>query len=212
MSKLKAFLLLGPPGSGKTPLGEYLAGQKFAGGRAFHFDFGQQLRDLVKNGAQRGFTPAEIQRVEEAIKQTRLFEREDEDLVKKIMADFVARNDIRPKDWIVLNGLPRHVEQVKWVCQVLEIRAVVNLVCPLEISRKRILSGVLEDRSERSDDSPESITARYRIYLERTVPLINFFLKRKIPVVELSVLENTTPAALWKQLVVQETFMSVVSD
>jgi adenylate kinase family enzyme len=211
MARVRAVLLLGPPGSGKTPLGEYLAGQKFSAGSVFHFDFGQQLRDLLKNGAQRGFRPEEIKRVEEAVKQARLFEKEDKELVKKILADFVKRHSLQPGDWLVLNGLPRHLAQAVWVSELVEIKLVVHLLCPLEISQKRIASGFLEDRSERSDDSPETIAARYQTYLDRTVPLVNFFREREIPVVELLVWENTNPAALWQQLRSQESFKNVVS-
>ncbi|MBC7363876.1 MAG: nucleoside monophosphate kinase [Candidatus Aminicenantes bacterium] len=212
MSGIKAILLLGPPGSGKTPLGEYLSAQRFASRSAFHFDFGQQLRDLVNTGAQGVFTPREICRVKEAIKQAALFEKEDRELVRKILADFVKRHDLQPGDWLILNGLPRHPEQVDWVSELVEIKLVVHLLCPLEISQKRITTGFLEDRSERSDDSPEKLTARYQTYLERTLPMVNFFREKKIPVVELAVLENTTPPVLWQELQSHEAFKSVISS
>lgn len=44
-----AMVLLGPTGSGKTPLGHVFAARGFLNRRCAHFDFGENLRD---NGAR----------------------------------------------------------------------------------------------------------------------------------------------------------------
>ncbi len=43
----KAILLLGPTGSGKTPLGQALEKKGLAGRRCVHFDFGANLREIA---------------------------------------------------------------------------------------------------------------------------------------------------------------------
>ncbi|MGB9863572.1 MAG: nucleoside monophosphate kinase [Candidatus Saccharicenans sp.] len=212
MNKIRAILLLGPPGSGKTPLGEYLAGQKFGQSRVFHFDFGQQLRELLKKGAEEGFSQEEIKRIEQAVSRARLFEREDRHLVIKILDHFIKSCQLVQEDWMVLNGLPRHEEQVKWLCPIVDIKLVVSLACPPEVSIKRILSTEVEDRSGRKDDSLEIISARYRIYRERTRPLLDYFADHKTPVVELQVGETTGPADLWHRLMASQSFRKIISN
>ncbi|MCX7427258.1 MAG: hypothetical protein NTW96_16720 [Planctomycetia bacterium] len=49
-----AMLLLGPTGSGKTPLGDLLERRGLGGRRCVHFDFGAHLRRIVKHYAQLG--------------------------------------------------------------------------------------------------------------------------------------------------------------
>lgn len=46
-NRLPALLLLGPTGSGKTPLGRVLEARGLAGRRCLHFDFGENLRQVV---------------------------------------------------------------------------------------------------------------------------------------------------------------------
>ncbi len=211
MPDVKALIILGPPGAGKTPLGDFLAARNFFGARVFHFDFGRELRNLLRQGPEKGFDREEISRVEEVLFQSRLFEEEDEELVIKILEFFIKEKKVSPEDWIVLNGLPRHVGQVEWVSRSVDIRLVVNLVCPVEVCLKRIESGIVENRSERGDDTPETIARRYKIYLERTRPLVEFFLQQKRPLVELQVSEATAPADLWQQLVSCQSFKEAVS-
>jgi adenylate kinase family enzyme len=43
----EAILLLGPTGSGKTPLGQVLERRGLWGHRCSHFDFGDNLREIV---------------------------------------------------------------------------------------------------------------------------------------------------------------------
>ncbi|HET6430150.1 MAG TPA: hypothetical protein VFJ30_17170, partial [Phycisphaerae bacterium] len=47
MIRTNAILLLGPTGSGKTPLGEMLQARGLRGRRCAHFDFGDSLRRAV---------------------------------------------------------------------------------------------------------------------------------------------------------------------
>ena len=55
----EALLILGPTGSGKSPLGDYLARHGWNGRRCRHLDFGVSLRE-VGRGRARGFTSDEV--------------------------------------------------------------------------------------------------------------------------------------------------------
>lgn len=48
MKRLQAILLVGPTGSGKTPLGELLQRKGLWQRRCCHFDFGWNLRRIVE--------------------------------------------------------------------------------------------------------------------------------------------------------------------
>ena len=48
MQRPSAILLLGPTGSGKTPLGELMERRGFGGRRCRHFDLGDRLRRFVQ--------------------------------------------------------------------------------------------------------------------------------------------------------------------
>ena len=51
--KPQAVVLLGPTGSGKTPLGEWLEAKGLGGRRCHHFDFGTRLRRVATGALER---------------------------------------------------------------------------------------------------------------------------------------------------------------
>jgi adenylate kinase family enzyme len=53
--KHNAVLIVGPTGSGKTPLGEFLQQTGLWEKRCFHFDFGKALRGIGKEKTDRSF-------------------------------------------------------------------------------------------------------------------------------------------------------------
>jgi len=95
---MDALLLIGPTGSGKTPLGNRLEAQ----GLARHFDFGAQLR------AGTGLNAAEKEFVREVLATGALLENETFYIAEKILRAFMAGHE---DELLVLNGLPRHVGQ-----------------------------------------------------------------------------------------------------
>ena len=106
---MKAFLLIGPTGAGKTPLGDLLAQRGIFGQRCVHFDFGEELRKVARGYAQpSSFTQNEVQFIKAVLESGALLEDEQLPLALKILRCFLKREQARADDLVILNGLPRH--------------------------------------------------------------------------------------------------------
>jgi adenylate kinase family enzyme len=106
--------------------------------------------------------------------------------------------------------LPRHQGQLSWLEDLISLELVINLICPEKIAIKRILANLDGERLGREDDREEVIARRYRLYQERTEPLINYFRKGKIPVMDLMVGQKTTPEMLWRQIQSSSFFWQIL--
>ncbi|MDI6845682.1 MAG: nucleoside monophosphate kinase [Candidatus Saccharicenans sp.] len=233
---MKAILISGPPGAGKTPLGDYLEKNLSGEKKFWHFDFGRELREIVESSAGQNsgreddnqgnvassnqcsrvqgevltFTPAELARIKKSLQTAALFEESDRELVKKILLRFFARKKISCRDVVVLNGLPRHSSQFFWLQGLLSIALVVHLMCSEEVALARILTNLQDERRGRQDDKPEVVRKRYRQYLQRTAPLLEFLRREGLPVLELQVGPRTTPEELKEQLVSRKEFAALL--
>ncbi len=175
---LDALLLLGPTGAGKTPLGDWLEAHGLRGRRCHHFDFGANLRTVVAAGISGRFSAGEIQFLRSVLEQGALLENESFYLAAKILDDFIARRGVRPGDWLVLNGLPRHAGQAQALEQRLRVVAVVQLECHADVIRERLRRDSGGDRAARTDDTAELVAHKLAIYEARTRPLVAFYRER----------------------------------
>ena len=73
--------------------------------------------------------------------------------------DFVRRARLDPDDLVVLNGLPRHVEQARDVDAHVRVEAVILLDCTPEVALERIRTNAGGDRGGRADDNVEVAAA-----------------------------------------------------
>lgn len=179
-------IMLGPPGSGKGTVSEKL--EKDFGW--FHLSPGELLREEVKKGTTIG---KEIKKY-----------IEKGDLVPDQFVVEMVKLEIKDKKDYILDGFPRTLGQAKEIhkfgidlvlfLDVPEDEVIIRLsgrrICPkcdANFHIKYIPSkeeGKCDDCGgkliRRKDDKPESVKERFKVYYEKTQPLIDFFTKKGI--------------------------------
>jgi len=197
----EAVLLLGPTGSGKTPLGDLLERRGLGGRPCRHFDFGARLRDVAENGWEPPeLTTEELQTVRRVVGSGALLEDSEFSVARKLLSAFLEAPPLRDGELVVMNGLPRHVGQARDLEDLLEIRVVVELVCPVETVFERIRRDSGGDRSGRRDDDLEAVRRRLRTYRERTSRLVDYYREHDVAVISLPVESATGAEAMRRQL------------
>ena len=195
-----AVLLIGPTGSGKTPLGNRMEEIGPGGERHWHFDFGKEMREAASDGAAgQHLTASEIDTVVECLETGALLEHESFAIAQKLLAGFAARLRLGAGDRIVLNGLPRHRGQARPLAPLARVEHVLALECDAETAMARILANSGGDRHGRSDDAIAAVRRRLQIYSRRTSPLLDFYQQAGIPVARLRVEKETTADMLLSQ-------------
>ena len=189
----KAMLLIGPTGSGKTPFGLMLEKQGLDGMRCKHFDFGNELRCVASTQEPAyPFTREEHGFVVDVLEKGLLLENEHFYLAEKIFYNFCERIQFQIHDMLILNGMPRHEGQAKDVARIVDIRAVVELMCEPHVIHKRIQQNTGGDRHGRDDDHLHLIQKKVAIYHKRTVALVDHYTRHKCHLYRIEVGEFTT--------------------
>jgi adenylate kinase len=153
-------IFFGPPGSGKSVQGQILAARH--GWR--WLSTGQLLRETSNV---------------DVIATMRKGVMVNDELVNHVFDEALHRaHDI---DHIIIDGYPRHVEQAKWLLELLPKHArTIEAVIILDVTDDEILHR-LEIRG-RLDDAPEIVKKRIQDYHEQTQPVINFLADQGIHV------------------------------
>lgn len=197
MNTHPAILLLGPTGSGKTPLGLKIAERRLWNKTFYHFDFGYQLRYFVKNNIlPRNCSQKDLAFIKKVLSQGALLENDTFYIAKNILLTFIATNNITRNDIIILNGLPRHTGQAHDISNIASVKMLVHLECSPDIVYARINKNSGGDRTNRLDDSLKEIEKKLEIYKRRTKPLIEHYHKINVPCVALNIKEDSSPDLL----------------
>jgi adenylate kinase family enzyme len=197
-----SLLLIGPTGSGKTPLGDELERRGFLGRRCVHFDFGANLRAIAAAPEKADvLTATECESVRTSLATGALFEDKDMPMIVKIVKRFVEARDLTPEFLLVLNGLPRHRRQAEGLAGVVAVERVVYLEAGAEVIRERMRLDPGGDRSERIDDTLEAVERRLAAFRKRTVPLVSYYRERGALVAEIPVTASMTAARAYQALV-----------
>ena len=176
MDRPQAILMLGPTGSGKTPLGDLLEQRGLWQHRCCHFDFGSHLRRIVTDDDPPDYLDREdVAFLYTVLNSGALLEDEQFYIAERILCSFISQRQISDGAFVVLNGLPRHVGQAEDVDQIVRVHAVVELSCTPEVVFERIRSNAGGDRTGRSDDSLDVVRNKLAIYNERTAPLLDHY-------------------------------------
>ena len=157
-------LFFGPPGSGKSVQGELLVQRNgwmwLSTGQLFRASEDPEVHARLKTG-----------------------ELIDDELTNKVLDQALQNLDVESK--IVLDGYPRTPQQAEWLEQRLpqhgrEIYGVIVFETPQEELVKR-LSG-----RGRSEDTPEVIERRLKIYARATKPVLDYYRAHGVPVCEVN--------------------------
>lgn len=201
MAEYQGILLLGPTGSGKSPLGDRMEGGDLGGRRFCHFDFGANLRRVVfEPVAGDGFSDEERDFLRSVLESGVLLEDDQFPLAERILVRFLETRCHGGQAEVVLNGLPRHEGQAEAVGRIVEVQTVVSLQCNPDAVLARIGTNVGGDRGQRTDDSREEICRKLAIFAERTGPLVGYYRGFGRRVIELPIAADTTPEAAWLAL------------
>jgi adenylate kinase family enzyme len=193
---LEAILLLGPTGSGKTPLGDHLELAPLWNRRCHHFDFGANLRAVVAGDEAGSFTTEEVRFLRRVLKEGVLLEAEHFPLAVRILDAFIARKGVRAADLLVLNGLPRHIEQAKAMERKVVVIGVVQLDCDAHTVAERLRRNTGGDRTQRADDVEALVARKLAIYEDRTRPLLDHYRSLDVRILKIPVDIKTQPAEM----------------
>ena len=167
----RTVLLFGPPGSGKGTQGKILGAMPLY----FHCACGDVFRSLDPQ--------SEMGR--EFAKYSKTGSLVPDELTVKLwrtsIAELAASGRYKPNDqYLLLDGIPRTVEQAQLMADDLDVRAVVNLYCNdiAQIVARLSKRTALENRTD--DTDIEIIRHRIDVYEEQTRPLLNLYPRRKI--------------------------------
>lgn len=192
-----AILLLGPTGSGKTPLGQLLEQAGLWGCRCLHFDFGANLRRAAAGGlSSAGLAEADVAAVAEALRTGALLEDSQFHIARNILEAFLRERQAGAGDLLVLNGLPRHVGQASDMSDRVDVRQVVCLACKPEVAAERIRLNAGGDRVDRDDDSPTAVQRRLALFRQRTAPMLSHYAAAGARMLNVEVGVETGPEAI----------------
>jgi adenylate kinase len=164
--RFRTFLILGAPGSGKGTQGVVLGRVP----RFHHLACGDVFRSLDTR------TTLGQKFVEYSSRGELVPDDLTVQLWKANVKDRVEAHQFKPEiDFLVLDGIPRNVEQAKFMERDIEVLKVFHLSCPdrTELAR-RLRKRALKDN--RFDDANESvIQQRFATYEAETKPILDYY-------------------------------------
>lgn len=166
-SNVTLLFVLGGPGAGKgTQCANLVRDYKFTHLSAGDLlraeqdrpdsEFGQLIKDYIKDGK---IVPMEV----------------TVQLLENAMTDVLKGGDGKGK--FLIDGFPRKMDQaLKFEESVVPSKFVLFFDCPEEVMQKRLLER--GKTSGRSDDNEESIKKRFKVFVETSMPVVDYFEKQ----------------------------------
>jgi len=186
-------ILLGPPGAGKGTQAQFIV-RKY---NYFQLSSGDLLRDEIKKKTTLG------KRIVKIMPQGELI---TDEIVNVLLKQTISTPE--NKNRIIFDGYPRNISQAENLEQVLKednqvIGSVIFLNVSREIIKKRIMGRIVcvkcnvilneffnkaeidshkcgkKYLKKRDDDNHQTVITRYNTYMEKTKPLIDFYLSKE---------------------------------
>jgi adenylate kinase len=159
-------LLLGPQGAGKGTQGKLIADEHGIP----HVATGDMLRAAMAAGTELGRQVAPIYDAGQLV---------PDDLMIALIRERLGTEDAR--EGFVLDGFPRTMPQAEALEEMLreigrDLDVVFEFQLADQVGRERMLRRAAEEG--RTDDTPEAIDQRLRLYHEETEPLIEYYRTR----------------------------------
>lgn len=195
-----AILIIGPTGSGKTPLGNTLERRGLWNQHCVHFDFGHQLRLTAAAAANRLLTPAELRTIRQLLRTGALLEDNQFPIARKILLAFLRDQCSFDDNIVILNGLPRHLGQAADIDHIVRVTLLIHLICTPDTIFQRLRTNAGGDRSGRVDDSLAVVRRKLATFEHRTKPLIEHYHSLSIPIIEHTVTPADRPGLLWPRI------------
>ncbi len=173
-SRYQTILLFGAPGAGKGTQGKILG--QVPG--FYHLSCGEVFRTLDVH-SELGRTFYEYSSRGELVPDEITVKMWHQNMhAQTVLSLFKPHHDI-----LVLDGIPRNVNQAKLLREHLDVLMVVHLVCPdKEEMIKRLRRRALKEN--RADDAREEvIRRRWEVYEKETFPVLDFYPKSSIKTV-----------------------------
>lgn len=156
-------VFFGPAGAGKSVQGQMLAARQ--GWR--WLSAGQLLRDT---------------RNPELFAQMQTGGLVDPARVNQLMGDAIVRS--KDIDHVIVDGFPRQLDQAEWLVEsVAHHGRDVKLVLVLEVPKSELLKRLTV--RGRTDDTPEAIDERLKIYRTEMYPILSYFTENGINIVHI---------------------------
>ena len=191
--KYNGILIIGATGTGKTPFGNLCEKKGVWGTYCIHFDFGSELRKIaaLKEVSQK-ITEKDLSVIFHVLKTGELLENENFQIAEKILVAFVERKKLSDDGFILLNGLPRHIDQARDVDRIVDIQKIIHLECSANVVYERIFKNSGGDRAGRCDDSADEIRNKLELFKKRTFPLLKYYQQKGIEINNIPVEVNHT--------------------
>ncbi len=171
MATYKVGLLLGGPGTGKGTQGKVLG--VIPG--FYHFSTGDMFRSLDKS-SELGKTFSKYSERGELV---------PDDLTVRIwaehMAELVKQDRYKPSNqMLLLDGLPRTVEQAKLIASHVEVMKIIYLSCRDKEAMYQRLSNRALKEGRKDDADVNVIRRRWEVYEAETSPVLDCYSKDQI--------------------------------
>ena len=171
MSRFKTFLIFGPNGIGKGTNAKavgVLPGY-------LHFSTGDMFRALVarvKDG-----TASELElRIDKIMKSGGLVDDETTvNLARENLESAVGEGRFNPEtDYLLLDGLPRNVEQAKMIEPFIEVCGVLHITAAREVAVARI-TGRAQKEGRKDDQDAEAVGRRLDIFFVNAARILAYY-------------------------------------